>query len=216
MYLVELFRTNGFKDCYHEKRPDLDEEGVAYYLSDQRRHWLKILLLLTRKSVYLESSNRLFSLVPLLTEVFPNAKFIHLHRDGRDSMVSNFNKNNWPSLIQTSTRLRYNSELAGSKSLSGFERSCWYWRNMNQRIIDDLKGIDHLSLRFQDLITGNVAALEDYCGVSFQTKTTAPSNTKDDLKLPEKRYQSFSDFPAENIKQFEEICGNVQKAMGYI
>ncbi len=87
---------------------------------------------------------------------------------------------------------------------------------MNQRIIDDLKGIDHLSLRFQDLISGNVEALENYCGVSFQTKTTAPANTKDELKLPQKRYQSFSDFPTDNIKQFEDICGSVQKALGYI
>lgn len=218
-YLVHLLRKNGIDRCYHEKAPDLDRTGVTYFLAGSYEWAIKGLLLLTRNQVYFESSNRLFSLALLLKKVFPESNFIHLHRNGIDSVRSNVNKILWPEVMDTSTRLRYASRLAGSPSLSPFERTCHYWANINERILNDLKAMRSesvLSLRFDDLIRGNLGDLEEFLGRRLKTRTMGPVNTKNNLKSEEARViGDFDQWPSDWKKAFLHICGLVQHRLGY-
>lgn len=49
-------------------------------------------ILLCEKKIWMDSSNKLCWILPVLLDVFPDAKFVHLIRDGRRVVSSYFNK----------------------------------------------------------------------------------------------------------------------------
>ena len=214
-YIVELLKANGLGPSYHQKMPDFEELGVRYYLTGKPAFRMLWLLRLTRHDVYFESSNRLFSMTPLITRAYPNARFIHQHRDPLDTIVSTINKNIWPDWMQNPTRLRYSSMLSGARDLLPFERTCHYWNNYNRRIMDDLKGMDYLSLKFTDLINGRIQELEEFIGHELKIKKIPPVNTKEVLKERGKKYDSFDALPDEWQRAFHRICGATRVELGY-
>lgn len=213
-YLVELLAANGFDGCFHEKFPDLDEPGVQHYLDGAEFPMARRVLQLTRHRVFLESNNRLFAMASVLSEEFPGARFIHLYRNGRDHVNSGMNKTIWPE-VMSSPRLRYASRLAGAPDAPPFERACWYWRNYNERIADDLEGRDFMRLKFEDLTAGQIGPLEDFIGRPIPRSSIPPVNTKDSRKLAENRYDSPDDWPAEFHSTFDRVCGATMQRLGY-
>jgi len=213
-YLAELVTANGYKGSFHEKFPDLDEPGVRHYLDGAEFRFSRPLLQLTRRRVFLESNNRLFAMAGILSEEFPGARFIHLHRNGLDHMNSGMNKTIWPD-VYSGPRLRYASRLAGPLDAPPFERACWYWRNYNERIADDLEGHTTLSLKYEDLVAGRVEALAEFIDRPLDIASIPPVNTKDDRKLTTKRYESPDDWPAEFHATFDRICGATMERLGY-
>ena len=213
-YLVELLKANGIAEVYHEKKPDFDVEGVQYYLDASNAEALEIAVKSTRATVWLESSNRLFAMTPVLKKVFPGAKFIHLHRDPKGIIKSTVNKTIWPDWFN-SDRLRYSSRLAGDKSLTPFERTCHYWNNINRRILTDIASTSHMHLTFADLTAGKLEELEAFLGVELKTKTIPAVNTKDDIKREEEVYGSYENWSPEWQAAFDTICGPTEKELGY-
>lgn len=213
-YLVALLTANGLDGCYHEKFPDLDVRGVRHYLDGSESWGLRPTLRVTRERVNVESNCRLFAMAPLLSSTFPSAGFIHLYRDGRDQTNSAMNKSNWPA-VMSSPRLRYASMLSGPPGASPFERACWYWRNHNERIADDLEGRRSIPLQYEDLISGNVGVLGDFLGRRLHIASIDPVNTKQHAKLTTKRFDSPADWPAEYHDAFARICGPTMRRLGY-
>jgi len=213
-YLAELIAANGQNDCFHEKFPDLDEPGVRYYLDGSEFPFERRLLRLTRSRVFLESNNRLFAMTELLSEEFPGARFIHLYRNGRDHVNSGMNKTIWPDVMQ-SPRLRYASRLAGPTDAPAFERACWYWRNYNERIADDLEGRGALRLKYEDLVAGRIDELAEFIGVPLPTASIPPVNTKDNRKLAVNRYETPDAWPDDFHAAFDRICGATMQKLGY-
>jgi hypothetical protein len=208
-------KANGYDRCYHEQKPDLDRAGVQYYLDCADDLALKRILYLTRLDTFFESSNRLFSLSNLLHDVFPNSRFIHLFRNGYDQINSTINNTTWPATIKRSPRLRYSSELAGPRKSSPFERTCWYWSNYNERILEDLTSLPHINLRFESLVSGNLNELEDLLGHNFPVKKIPPVDTNRDSKLSQKRFESHHDWPSEYHHIFRAACGGTMTKLGY-
>ena len=91
-YLIRLLADNFWNGVYHEKTPDFNEIGVLHYENPLNVHRLASLLRYTRWDVFLEASNRLFSLAIPLHKAFPGARFIHLHRDGRQAVCSTLSR----------------------------------------------------------------------------------------------------------------------------
>ncbi|WDI44620.1 hypothetical protein [Bremerella sp. P1] len=213
-YITELFKSNNVPGCYHEKHPSLDHVGVDYAIRSKNRSYIKGLLYLTRHDVQFEANNRFFALAPLLNEVFPNSKFIHLHRSAKDTLTSSMNKKSFED-FWNSKRLRYCSFLSGSPELTTFEKACWYWTNINQRIIDDLRDLPSMELSFDDLVVGNLAELEEFTSIDFDTKKIQPVNTKQKQKLETPKYKSYDEWPDEFKQRFDDICGSLQAKLGY-
>lgn len=215
-YLVELLRVNGLTRIFHEKPPDLDYIGLDWYLRRRRASTIKLLLRLSRSSVLFESSNRLFSVTGLLRDVFPESRFIHLHREGKDAIRSSVNKNIWPTVYSCDPRPRYQSILTGPMDATPFEKSCHYWANVNTRILDDLADSDHLSLSFGDLTTGRVGTLESFLKRQLKIQKIDAVNTKDNLKSKTSQHVGiYEEWPAEYREAFERIAQPVNERLGY-
>lgn len=216
-YIVELLRANGVRRCYHEKWPDWDVEGVEYFLDGKRERELTWLLKHTRRLVEFESNNRLFAFAKLLKRAFPEARFIHQHRDPRADLISGMNKDDWPGVMSNRKRLRYASHLSGPQSESALERSCHYWANINKRILDDLQalGESFLSLKFADLIAGRVEHLEQFLGIALNIRQIAPVNIKQHLKASERPRVTFETLQDWERGRFDDICGETMSRLGY-
>lgn len=213
MYIVELLKINGISQCYHEKAPDLDVLGIAHYEGLVAEKRLKRVLIHSKNGVFFEANNRLFSMTKILKESFPDARFIHLHRDPRDLIPSSLSK---PfEITWESGRPRYTStKLCGPANSTVLERSCSYWTNYNQRILDDLKQEDHLSLKFSDLVTGEISSLEEFMGSKLSIREIPPVNADKPVRK-EGKYQPFESFSKEDKETLLRICGPTMHALGY-
>ena len=149
----------------------------------------------------------------ILKECFPDSRFIHLHRDPRDLFPSGLSK---PLEISwNSGRTRYNSvKLCGFPNSSILERSCNYWTNYNQRILDDLKDEKYLSLKFSDLTKGNIDSLEQFMNLKLSTTKIPPVNANKPVRK-EGRYKPFEKWSNEDQNMVIEICGSLMKTLGY-
>ena len=115
-----------------------------------------------------------------------------------------------------SGRRRYQCErLLGDLSASVLEKACHYWANYNQRILDDLTDVESLSLKFSDLIEGQVAALESFMEIELKSKTLAPVNANKPIRAAGK-FAAFADWPDSDQATFWEICGPVMKQLKYL
>ncbi len=214
-YIAELLKVNGWSDCYHEKKPDLDHEGMLHFEGRMDVRYLKLLLRWTRHRVRFEANNRLFSMGKELMQLYPNAKFIHLYRDGRSVVTSAMNIAK-AELTWGSSRLRYRStKLCGDPQLSNFEKSCNYWSRYNQRIMDDLGTASLLRLKFEDLVAGKVDDLANFLGTDLRVRQIPPVNHQKRKKTGSAAFPRYADWSDEHQRQFWEICGPVMTTLGY-
>ena len=209
-YLVELLRVNGMARCHHEKNPSLDELGVQYYRGDVDTDQVARVLRTTRRYVHFESSNRLFSMARPILQAFPRARFIVLHRDGRDA-VNSMRSN--PQVEQKlSNNYRFTEVLKGYRGAGTLELLCHYWSDVNARILADLAGRDFLSLRFDDLVSGRVESIERFVGLRLDIRRIAPVNVKPGK---EQRHPDFGQWPPDEQRLFWDICGETMAGLGY-
>ncbi len=215
-YIVQLLIDNGVERCFHEKAPDFNQLGVTHYEQPQPATRLTSLLRYTRWDVFFEANNRLFSVGRQLACAFPGARFIHLHRDGREAVASTMSKPNVQEYLEAN--LRFQGNLAGDHAARPLERCCHYWDNMNGRILDDLQSLEsqcgsHLSLRFDDLVCGRTQNLEKFIGKSFSVRQRDAVNQGRVRKGG--LYPAFDQWPDADQELFWQICGETMRRLGY-
>ena len=206
-YIVDLLNENGLQQVYHEKAPDFNDLGVRHYDSPLSRSWLVRALRYTRHNVSFEANNRLFSLSAELAEAFENASFIHLFRHPASAVRSAMSKPNVDEYLRSN--LRFQGSLAGASDRSHLERFCLYWKNMNQRILDDLQtlreaGTRVIWLSFEDLIAGDTSRLEEFLGCELSKKVRDASHVG-----PLRREGKFAPFEQWHVAEqrvLEETC----------
>ena len=127
-----------------------------------------------------DSSNKLSWLIPDLAALFPEARFVHLVRDGRKVASSYFHKLGAECYDDRSSEILAAYLAAPSRTIAPppekkywwpqpnpgdpmaekfagfhqFERICWHWREVNRVILDALADIPddrRLFLRLEDL-----------------------------------------------------------------
>jgi hypothetical protein len=129
-----------------------------------------------------DSSNKLSWLIPELAQLLPEARFVHLVRDGRKVVGSYFRKLGEECYDDRSTRIlqahydapghapapppekkywwpvprRDDPSARTFRGFSQFERICWHWAEINRVIIEQLTALPparHLFIRLEDLHT---------------------------------------------------------------
>ena len=209
-YIARLLRENGVERAAHEKTPDLLQIGLDHFENPLPEKRLVRLLRYTRHNTFFEANNRLFSLTRELAIAFPNARFIHLHRDAVETVRSSLSKRDLANYLATDIRFR--GTLAGPRHSDMFERFCFHWANMNRRIHDDLtyvqsQGFIVNNLQFEDLIAGRVENLEQALGDSLSKKQIRAVNVRPNR--PEGRFPAWSEWTKNQQQTFETICGPV-------
>ena len=206
-YIVDLLTDNGVEKVFHEKEPDFNEIGVQHYEHALPQARLVRALRYTRHNAFFEANNRLFSLSHQLADAFPNAAFIHLFRHPASAVRSAMSKPDVQQYLKTN--VRFAGSLAGPPESTPLSRFCFYWRNMNQRILDDLQSLQRggkrvLWLCFEDMIDGNIGQLERFMHRDLSQKKRDPSHVGAVRKAG--KFESIEQWNEADRQQLEEIC----------
>ena len=209
MTIVHLLRQRGLWNCYHELSPDLHFEGVQFYHGRLDPEYVAERVRDTRAGVRFESNNRLFSLARPIRLALPNARFVFLHRDGRDVVRSGLQRR-WYQPDDRFGDLRLGAADRGS----AFQKICRYWSNINERILHDLSsmGGENLTVRFEDLVVGRgLGGLESLLGMPDGSLHRVPlSNKTQNWTAP-----TFDEWSPRWRREFVDICGPMMERLGY-
>lgn len=212
-YIVKLLIRNGVQNAHHEAKPDLNKLGIEHYLKKANTEKIVDVLRDTRKEVFFESSNRLFSMANEISRAIADAKFIHLHRDGRESVRSIYSNPKITSILMSNFRFAALCSIEDPKPLSDLEKVCLYWSNVNDRILEDLRGSDYLSLKMIDLVEGRIDRLQEFIGLELRKKIIDPVNEK---VAHIERKPDFTDWNTSDQDIFWRICGKTMLRLGYV
>lgn len=156
-------------------------------------------------------------------KIYPNAKYIHLVRDGRDVACSYIDIDK---LVTTSI---YKPILSQNVDDIAIE-----WKNNINKIDKFLSDKDSINLRYEDLITKSESTLiyvSDFLGVKYsnkmlnyyqeifydEPKSTFDWKTKTKQKIDSANLNKYSIvFTKEQLVSFNQIAGSELKEYGYL
>ena len=195
----------------------------------------------TEAKFWVDSSNALPWIVKPLYEMFPNARFIHLIRDGRKVVSSFYNKfsevvyddrcvsivNHWLENPQTLQEpppekkywrpfpVKGEPFFDEFKKWDRFQRLCYYWQDVNLSIrnsLEEIPDVQKCFVRLEDL-TSNPDVLKDFLNI-FDTEINEKFIGV--LKKPE-NVAVPKNFPLsqKQRKEFTDICSNAMTIFGY-
>lgn len=182
-----------------------------------------------------DSSNKLSWLIPELAALLPQAKFVHLVRDGRKVAGSYFRKladecyddrsvqvlqafldnpanpapppekKYWWPIPRDPAFRRYNQ----------FERIAWHWAEINRVILDSMRALSQSRkhfVRLEDLYTSahEVRALFRFLNLPYRDETAAMFARPHNVNRPEDRLLD----PAQALS-FERVAGAMMRELGY-
>ena len=179
----------------HERRPKLLEEAIDFRRGRMTKIAMVDLLRATRDpstfratSLAGESNQRLSFVLPALAEAFPTAKYVLLHRDGRE-VIDSLHHRWWyhpreaalrhPTLrTWASTRFEgpdFGMPLAEWSRMSPFARCAWYWALVPALVRREAAqlGLPLLEIRLEDL-SGSPETLEAFLMLPKKTLTAPP------------------------------------------
>ncbi len=149
--------------CLHEPNPPLIFESSRYRYGEIPASELARILRQTRppsigNERYCESNQTLSLIIPVLAEVFPQAKFVWLVRNGLDMVASGYSKQWYSGHSENHDRYedctplekawidgRIRGDRCGDvppqtwQGMDRFAKVCWYWSYVNRLIARDLE-----------------------------------------------------------------------------
>lgn len=143
--------------------------------------------------------------IPLLSNLFPNAKFIHIYRDPRDYAISIHNA--W-----------------GKNRLRAVQR----WKDQIRKLVHDVNdhGVLYHSLTYEQLVSDTESALSDVCSylsIDVESAMLALKAPAENLGDARGQSQILSDnfnkwrvqLPPQEIHRIESIVGKLAYELGY-
>ena len=200
-YLSDLLLANNVTKISHDDGPI--DDNKQYYFDNRYESLIVDSLRKRRNKTLFDSSQHLFALVKPLHLAFPDARFIHLHRDGRDFAEVAMSRG-W--FGETDI----DRIFCSCDSLDRFQKICRYWAKVNQRIRSDLSVVNApvMSLSFSDLMGGHkLGTLADFLAVNLIVPSVSVSDTID----PDTAW--FDSL--ERHRDFWVTCGEEMSALGY-
>jgi hypothetical protein len=186
-----------------------------------------------------DSSNKLSWLIPDLAALFPDARFVHLVRDGRKVASSYFHKlgsETYDDRSNAAMQAYYDGKgeipppekpywwpvprkedpaAAPFRSFDQFQRIAWHWAEINRVAMDALAALPEsrtLFVRLEDLRESPalVRELYGFLGLAYDDGDFAAFARPHNVNRPEDRLLDGS-----QRAQFEAIAGAMLERLGY-
>lgn len=193
----------------------------------------------SRARLWGDSSNKLSWLVADLTALFPEARFIHLVRDGRKVASSYFHKlsrENYDDRSNAIMQAHYDGDApapppeklywwpvprrddplaAAFRGFDQFQRICWHWAEINRVILESLAALPAdrtLFVRLEDLARSpsRVREMWSFLGLDYQDSDFDAFARPHNVNRPEDRLLTDK-----QRDQFDAIAALMMDRLGY-
>jgi GTPase SAR1 family protein len=132
---------------YKTMRPLLRLAMKYYY--NKNINIINDLKLLMPAKFNISANPAYFSLIGILNEIYPDSKFIYLFRNA-PSQIEIWMRSKLYSIIDPYRWSRFNFD----NKLTRFEKCCHFWTLTNEEIIINLKNVNSIFVKFEDLNDG--------------------------------------------------------------
>ncbi len=214
----------------HEPAPELILESSGYRYGTTSGEEVRTLLRETRspiasRSIYVESNQTLSLIIPEIVQVFPEARFIWLLRNGLDVVGSTMQKQ-WytghsenhdryedcPPLQQAWIDGRIAADRCGEMSADEweatgrFEKCCWYWDFVNRVIDEDLHkhAPDRFMLVRLEELDRRLPEITRWMNVKATVQPAAPHSNK-----ARRQPYVLADWSQDDRETFVRRCGEL-------
>ena len=170
-----------------------------------------------KESLYVENNYQLFAAFPLIRDVFPEARIIHIVRDGRQVTTSYLNRYRY---IAGQHITPADVPEDGATELwadwSPVQRLAWYWATVNRHAA--AQGPD-LVLRFEDMFDeerSGLWRLLDSLDVDYDREAVRALAAE--RVNPGRRgfFPPYEEWPADWKAQFQQVAGGAMAQFGYV
>lgn len=252
-FLAKLFNDIFDKvDSRHEPYPDFFDLVTKYIRSEMKfnetlsrflweRERICAQVHRRKKEIYIESNNNLAWLIKVVQKSFKNCRIVHVIRDGRTYLRSQYSKRVWP-IKKQEPKVPFMSENDGRErikavdfsndpycsqwnNMNRFEKICWYWVKKDKLIYDSIKDDKNaITVKFEDIFDGD----SEYKGlweiIDFLDLKKRLSVPKEEIlkKMTRKSNATKEDllgkwetWTPEHKEQFISIAGEHMKLYGY-
>lgn len=223
--------------CSHEPKRPLVRLSTEYYHQLKNKEQVKAELYdlfrtsgFHEKMWYGECDTKFVNLVPVIDEIFPNAKYIWLIRKGEKVVSSTFGREwYWPETETHISGLSWNQikgmdtwhfyrvkgDEAGVvsheewKSMSPWAKNCWYWTTWNDEIEKNLEGLKKnkwMMVKLEELQEKRNEIL-DFLGVEA-FDISLPHENRTSVKRPPVQEKEWT---PDQKREFEYWCGRGMK-----
>jgi hypothetical protein len=248
--IAEAMRVHPQVVALHEPlpRPGLHREAYWAWSGRADARWLRTRLERKRRTlveqilangfVYLESAHYCSHLIGPLRDLFPGAKFVFLHRDGREFVRSGLERS-WyrgkeesalahlvkfarDRLLLDLGNVGWDHRLSPPKQLrTRAERIAWLWAEINRSIEKGLAGVpqqDQFRLPLAELSIDSLRALTEFMGIDgdprILSKMMAVAAERPN-KTRSRSVPPFEQWTRQEQLQFFRIAGPMMKQLGY-
>ena len=239
-WFADLFSKNKKTLVFHVPKPDLSVQGVFAYnlfkagsLDKDKDLWRSIaeIFLAGREQhlrysyktdkQYIETNNFLTFFAPVLAELLPNAKFVHIYRHPGEFVRSAINRNYYSD--NDNNLMRRIKPIDGYyydtwDNLSQLEKSAWLWNETNLFLEDFKSKINRdrvFSFNFNELTLENVKSLTQFIGVDLKENTIRKNMQKKKNVQKTKKFPSYSQWKEQDKQKLLDVCAELAGRYGY-
>lgn len=217
--LTNVFRTNPSLHVEHKPDPELSMQSLLAYRACKnsayaplecigemflagREHLLRECQL--QRKTYVETNNKVTFFAPAIAALFPQAKFLHVHRHPGEFIRSGLNRNWYNGHQYDAARLPPPEELQ-----TPLEKIAWLWNETNQMIQNFTSSIDedrYAELSLPDLKTDRLTSALNRLGVEVEADVvrrlgSTPVNVQKNMTVP-----AYESWPAEDLNRVASLC----------
>ena len=240
-WFYSLLKKDKGVRIFHEPKPNLSLQGVMIYnellkknfnLEPKIEELYREIFLTAREQYfrysyktdkrYIETNNQITFFAPLLAEIFPNAKFVHIYRHpgefARSAMRRNFYTSGNTMDCKRIKLLKNSQEDSLWNDYSQIQKIFWLWNETNEFIEKFMLQIDKgksYSFNFNKLNLDSVQNTLDFLGISISRKEIINRISKKTNTQNKGIFPHYSNWPESDKQQLIEICGRLAEKYGY-
>lgn len=228
MTLAQVFSGIGNVHAVHEPAPELVLEASGYAYGDVSHETVRDIIRESRQApagkIYIESNQNLSLIVPVLEDVYPDARYIWLIRNGMDMVGSAMQKQWYTGHSENHSnyedcppieRMWIDGRLRGDRTgafnsvqweeMDRFEKICWYWGEINRSIAAataKMPAEKFKTVRLEDL-SDEAAALRDWIGLEQPPQAELVTNSAKSAPF------HWTQWSPGQLSAFERQCGEM-------
>ena len=222
--------------AFHEPFPQLHiQNRYAYQLWNSNKYRAEIKAILKQiflagrsdyllraaraKKTYIETNHFLTFFAPVIAELLPNAKFVHIYRHPGDFIRSAISKT-WYAPDSSRNIALITCPCQQWNSMDRIEKLAWLWNETNSFIEDFISSAGEervFRFNFRDIKDPKrIKELMDFLGVYVKAAKVKRLISKPQNKSRTFSYPHYSDWREKDKHKVREICGQLTDKYGFI